>query len=240
MSQRRIAKQRTRSNVQWMPWLPHNSVAAVGSTQSAAMSAAAASVKPDPRVSAHARAAVAALASADVRAADNALFLVSGDIRGSDDALSASAQVFMLAADTVLDGESLARILRMGHSRVPVHRPGDRTDLLGVVLVKELVLLDPDDRVRHIIFQVNVSHSASSMSTCRLQSLAWCPLLCKHVSMLLSVDSQPVAARQHPPAGSTTRPAARAGPPGQHAHPAGAVPGLRHADVRPAAPVPGQ
>jgi metal transporter CNNM len=56
-------------------------------------------------------------------------------------------QVFMLAADTVLDGESLARVLRMGHSRVPVHRPGDRTDLLGVVLVKELVLLDPDDRV---------------------------------------------------------------------------------------------
>ncbi len=53
----------------------------------------------------------------------------------------------MLAADTVLDGESLARVLRMGHSRVPVHRPGDRTDLLGVVLVKELVLLDPDDRV---------------------------------------------------------------------------------------------
>lgn len=57
-------------------------------------------------------------------------------------------KVFMLAADTVLDGESLARILRMGHSRVPVHRPDNRTDLLGVVLVKELVLLDPDDRVR--------------------------------------------------------------------------------------------
>ena len=56
-------------------------------------------------------------------------------------------QVFMLPADTVLDGESLARVLRMGHSRVPVHQPGDRTNLLGVVLVKELVLLDPDDRV---------------------------------------------------------------------------------------------
>ena len=53
----------------------------------------------------------------------------------------------MLPADTVLDGESLARVLRMGHSRVPVHQPGDRTNLLGVVLVKELVLLDPDDRV---------------------------------------------------------------------------------------------
>lgn len=58
------------------------------------------------------------------------------------------SQVFALAADTVLDGEALARILRMGHSRVPVHTPGHRTDLLGVVLVKELVLLDPDDRVR--------------------------------------------------------------------------------------------
>ena len=46
-----------------------------------------------------------------------------------------------------LDGETLARILRMGHSRLPVHDSGDRSHLLGVVLVKELVLLDPDDRV---------------------------------------------------------------------------------------------
>jgi CBS domain containing-hemolysin-like protein len=69
----------------------------------------------------------------------------------------------MLAADTVLDGESLARVLRMGHSRVPVHRPGDRTDLLGVVLVKELVLLDPDDRV------------PSALDTCFLLDQTWAP-----------------------------------------------------------------
>mmetsp|Transcript_1813 Transcript_1813/g.5272 ORF Transcript_1813/g.5272 Transcript_1813/m.5272 type:complete len:559 (-) Transcript_1813:404-2080(-) len=77
-------------------------------------------------------------------------------IRGALDLTSKSARVamtsldtvFMLSSDSVLDGETLARILRMGHSRVPVHQAGDRSHLLGVVLVKELVLLDPDDRVR--------------------------------------------------------------------------------------------
>ncbi len=81
-------------------------------------------------------------------AAHPAKLTVTSCCRNAKAALLCQSQVFALAADTVLDGEALARILRMGHSRVPVHTPGDRTDLLGVVLVKELVLLDPDDRVR--------------------------------------------------------------------------------------------
>lgn len=77
-------------------------------------------------------------------------------IRGALDLTNKLARVamtsldtaFTLSSDTVLNGETLARILRMGHSRVPVHLAGDRSQLLGVVLVKELVLLDPDDNVK--------------------------------------------------------------------------------------------
>ena len=37
-----------------------------------------------------------------------------------------SLQVFMLPTNTKLDTNTLRHILRMGHSRVPVHEPGDR------------------------------------------------------------------------------------------------------------------
>lgn len=51
-------------------------------------------------------------------------------------------KVRMLSADAVLDEEALRGILKAGHSRVPVHRPGTRKEILGIVLVKELVLID--------------------------------------------------------------------------------------------------
>ena len=35
-------------------------------------------------------------------------------------------QVFMLPSDTVLDEPALRRILSSGHSRVPVHAPGNK------------------------------------------------------------------------------------------------------------------
>ena len=39
---------------------------------------------------------------------------------------SAVSQVFMLPSDAVLNEETLVRILESGHSRVPVHKPGER------------------------------------------------------------------------------------------------------------------
>ena len=42
-----------------------------------------------------------------------------------DHGLTAS-QVFSLSADMLLDEESLFKILRYGHSRIPVYEPGER------------------------------------------------------------------------------------------------------------------
>ncbi|DBA74258.1 hypothetical protein WJX77_000848 [Trebouxia sp. C0004] len=57
-------------------------------------------------------------------------------------------KVRMLSADAVLDEEALRGILQAGHSRVPVHRPGSRKEILGIVLVKELVLIDMHAQTR--------------------------------------------------------------------------------------------
>ena len=65
--------------------------------------------------------------------------------------------VFMLSIDAVLDAATLESILKSGHSRILVHKKGDRTKIVGTVLVKELVLVDPNAqtpissmKVRHV------------------------------------------------------------------------------------------
>ncbi|KAJ2783776.1 hypothetical protein H4R18_001528 [Coemansia javaensis] len=53
--------------------------------------------------------------------------------------------VYMIDLNARLDRELMAEMLRQGHSRVPVY-DGARENVVGVLLVKSLVLLDPDDR----------------------------------------------------------------------------------------------
>eukprot|EP00803_Ostreobium_quekettii_P005324 evm.model.scf_2114.3 EVM.evm.TU.scf_2114.3 scf_2114:20757-27366(-) len=48
--------------------------------------------------------------------------------------------VYMLPEDAVLDEKTLREILAKGHSRIPVHRPGNRKAIRGLILVKELLL----------------------------------------------------------------------------------------------------
>ncbi|KAJ1871966.1 hypothetical protein LPJ55_003485 [Coemansia sp. RSA 990] len=54
--------------------------------------------------------------------------------------------VFMVDIDAHLDRELLTEMVRRGHSRVPVYE-GHRCNIVGLLLVKSLVLLDPDDAV---------------------------------------------------------------------------------------------
>ncbi|KAJ1838663.1 hypothetical protein LPJ70_005369, partial [Coemansia sp. RSA 2708] len=54
--------------------------------------------------------------------------------------------VFMVDIDARLDRTLLTEMLRQGHSRVPVYE-GERENIVGVLLVKSLILLDPDDEV---------------------------------------------------------------------------------------------
>ncbi len=51
-------------------------------------------------------------------------------------------KTFMLPADAVLDEPTFSLICRKGHSRIPIHRPGCPEEVLGVLLAKDLLMVD--------------------------------------------------------------------------------------------------
>ncbi|KWU47263.1 DUF21-domain-containing protein, partial [Rhodotorula sp. JG-1b] len=63
------------------------------------------------------------------------------------DAMTPLSSVFSLPIDTKLDYSTLGRILKAGHSRIPVYEERLRRKIIGVLLTKQLILLDPEDAV---------------------------------------------------------------------------------------------
>lgn len=57
------------------------------------------------------------------------------------------SKVFMLDAEDTLDFDTMAKIIGAGHSRVPVYR-NDKHNIIGLLLVKKLIVLDPEDKKR--------------------------------------------------------------------------------------------
>jgi metal transporter CNNM len=56
-------------------------------------------------------------------------------------------RVFMLPYEARLDRETLRKVIDAGHSRIPIYRHQDRQNIIGVLLVKLIILNDPDDAV---------------------------------------------------------------------------------------------
>ncbi|KAK9720197.1 hypothetical protein K7432_004289 [Basidiobolus ranarum] len=54
--------------------------------------------------------------------------------------------VFSLSYESKLDRRTMTNILRAGHSRVPIFK-GEKSNIIGVLLVKNLILLNPEDAV---------------------------------------------------------------------------------------------
>ncbi|CAE6936687.1 MAM3 [Symbiodinium sp. KB8] len=63
----------------------------------------------------------------------------------SQDGMTPIDRVQSLAADAVLDANTLDWIMRSGYSRIPVHENGQPTTFLGYLLVKKLITLRPED-----------------------------------------------------------------------------------------------
>jgi metal transporter CNNM len=62
------------------------------------------------------------------------------------DILTPIEQVFMLHVDSKLDFATMSRCLEHGHSRVPIFdQLGGTARILGILVVKDLILLDPED-----------------------------------------------------------------------------------------------
>lgn len=62
------------------------------------------------------------------------------------DVMTPLKKVVMLEESTRLSFKNLMVIFHSGHSRVPVYS-GDRTNIVGMIFAKDLILLDPDDNV---------------------------------------------------------------------------------------------
>mmetsp|Transcript_8716 Transcript_8716/g.22479 ORF Transcript_8716/g.22479 Transcript_8716/m.22479 type:complete len:488 (+) Transcript_8716:128-1591(+) len=60
-------------------------------------------------------------------------------------AMTPLSTVFMLQSDSVLNRSTMKTILESGYSRIPIHAPDQREDIIGLIIVKELLLLDPND-----------------------------------------------------------------------------------------------
>ncbi|CAH0518679.1 unnamed protein product [Peronospora belbahrii] len=62
--------------------------------------------------------------------------------------------VYMLELDVELSPDMLASVLASGHSRIPVYEK-HKSNIVGLLLVKKLIVLDPDDRrpIRDLILR---------------------------------------------------------------------------------------
>ncbi|XP_062510930.1 uncharacterized protein LOC134186870 [Corticium candelabrum] len=62
------------------------------------------------------------------------------------EAMTPLQSVFMLRIDDKLDRATMQTLIDVGHSRVPVF-DGVRQNIVGIILVKKIIMLDPDDAV---------------------------------------------------------------------------------------------
>ncbi|RKP37167.1 hypothetical protein BJ085DRAFT_2481, partial [Dimargaris cristalligena] len=62
------------------------------------------------------------------------------------DVMTEFQSVYMIDIESIMDRRTMTEIMRAGHSRVPVFE-GSRHRIVGVLLVKSLILVDPDDGI---------------------------------------------------------------------------------------------
>lgn len=61
------------------------------------------------------------------------------------DVMTPIEDVYIMSSDTILDEEGVAKLVRSGYSRVPIHEPGKKDAIVGMLLVKNLIQYDPED-----------------------------------------------------------------------------------------------
>lgn len=88
--------------------------------------------------------ATSALTTDEVQVIQGALDMAT---KTAESAMTPMEKVFMVSSEDVINDELLQQIIAKGHSRVPVF-DGHRQDVIGLILVKELLLVDEDRGVQ--------------------------------------------------------------------------------------------
>ncbi len=61
-----------------------------------------------------------------------------------EEVMTPISKVFMLPASGTLNFQTIAEIFHAGYSRIPVYDK-DKSDIIGLILVKDLIFIDPED-----------------------------------------------------------------------------------------------
>lgn len=63
------------------------------------------------------------------------------------DIMTPIENVYMLSSDVTLSYDTLIAIFKAGHSRIPIYEGSNKNDIIGLLLTKDLIFIDPDDEV---------------------------------------------------------------------------------------------
>lgn len=75
-------------------------------------------------------------------------------------------KVFTLPADHILDEEAIEEIFNAGYSRIPIHLPGEKTNFVGMLLVRILISYDPEDELPVSSFPLATLPETASDTSC--------------------------------------------------------------------------
>jgi len=82
------------------------------------------------------------LDSAEVKIIRSVLDMKSKNVKSI---MTSIENTFMLGFEDTIDRTVFKQITDVGHSRIPVYMRGDKSTIVGMLLVKSLLLCDPDD-----------------------------------------------------------------------------------------------
>jgi len=71
-----------------------------------------------------------------------------------------------ISSDTILDHKAVAKLLSSGYSRFPVYKGSDKTNFIGLLLIKKLITYDPDDELPVDSFVLSILPEAKGTINC--------------------------------------------------------------------------
>jgi len=71
-----------------------------------------------------------------------------------------------LSTDTILDTKTVNSIMSSGYSRLPVHRPGEPLNFVGLLLIKKLLAYDPTKALPVSVFPLSILPEARPSINC--------------------------------------------------------------------------
>lgn len=74
--------------------------------------------------------------------------------------------VFTLSQDAVLDEEMMDEVMREGYSRIPIHEAKNKSNYIGMLLVKMLITYDPEDAKRVSEFSLATLPETEPCTSC--------------------------------------------------------------------------